>query len=90
MFHETIQHDPYLSEAHHGIGVILAEMGDTAGAIPEFQKAIELDPLYEAPRIQLISIYNKQGRTDLMAQEVEGLQRAQREIASQPPTRPKR
>lgn len=89
-FRETIQHDPYLSEAHHGIGVILAEMGDTVGAIPEFQKAIELDPLYEAPRIQLISIYNKQGRTDLMAQEVEGLQHAQRELASQPPTRPKR
>ncbi len=90
MFRETTQHDPYLSEAHQGIGVILAEMGDTANAIPEFQKAIELDPLYEAPRIQLISIYNKQGRTDLMAQEVEGLQHAQRELASQPPTRPRR
>jgi protein O-mannosyl-transferase len=89
-FRQTLERDPYLSEAHHGVGVILVESGQWDAAISEFQKAVELDPLFEAPRIQLISIYNKQGRTDLMAQEVEGLQRAQRELASQPPTRPKR
>lgn len=90
MFRETLAHDPYLSEAYHGIGVILVERNELEEAIPQFQKAITLDKYYEAPRMQLISIYNKQGRTDLMAQEVQGLQQAQKEFANLPPTRSKR
>lgn len=90
MFRETLVLDPYLSEAYHGIGVILSERGELDAAIPEFQKAVSLDKYYEAPRIQLISIYNKQGRTDLMAQEVQSLQQAQKELANLPPTRSKR
>lgn len=89
-FRETVHADPYLSEAHHGIGVILLERKDPNGAIPEFQKAAELDRLYEAPRIQLLNIYNQQGRTDLAAQEIEAIQRIQKELQNQPPSRPRR
>jgi len=87
---ETANRDPYLAEAHHGIGVILVEKGQMEAAVPYFEKAATLDRLYEAPRIQLINIYNRQGKTDLVAQEVQELQQVQKELQSQPPSRPRR
>ena len=90
IFKETIARDPYLAEAYHGIGVILVERRDLNDAIPMFHRASELDRFYEAPRIQLINIYNQQGRTDLVAQEVAELQQVRKELESQPPARPRR
>lgn len=90
VFQETLRRDPYLAEAHHGLGVIQLEKGQASAAISAFEAAARLDARYLAPRVQLANIFGQQGRTELVAQQIQEIQRIQKELESQPPTRSRR
>jgi tetratricopeptide (TPR) repeat protein len=46
---KAIRLDPQFAKPHNGMGLVLAEKGDLAGAKQEFEKAISLAPTFAAP-----------------------------------------
>jgi Flp pilus assembly protein TadD len=48
--------DPAYAAAHNALGIALARMGDRAGAIGAFQRAVELEPDYQEARQNLARV----------------------------------
>jgi tetratricopeptide (TPR) repeat protein len=53
---------PPLAEAANGLGMALMYKGMVAGAALEFQQALSLDPHLNAARLNLWTVYERQGR----------------------------
>jgi len=50
--------------AHNNLGLALEEKGMPDDARGNYQKAIEIDPVYEDARLNLANLFEKQGRAD--------------------------
>jgi tetratricopeptide (TPR) repeat protein len=61
-FAETVKLAPQLPEAHVALGAILAELGQSEEAIPEFKKALELKPGDDAAEANLAMAYEAIGK----------------------------
>ena len=61
-FAETVKLAPQLPEAHVALGAILAELGRSDEAIPEFKKALELKPGDDAAEANLAIAYEAIGK----------------------------
>lgn len=59
----VVERDPRDGVAHGLLGKLLAQRGDAVSAARALARAIELDPADRAATYQLMSIYQRQGRT---------------------------
>ncbi|MGH9811833.1 MAG: tetratricopeptide repeat protein [Candidatus Acidiferrales bacterium] len=57
-FEEAIRLHPRFASAHSGLGVVLLQLGDAAGAQAAFEAAIEINATYAPPRVYLGALYN--------------------------------
>jgi tetratricopeptide (TPR) repeat protein len=61
-FERAIQLFPRFASAHSGLGVVLLELGDLAGAQASFEAAIEINPIFAPPRVYLGALLNASHR----------------------------
>ncbi|MCI0356674.1 MAG: tetratricopeptide repeat protein [Acidobacteria bacterium] len=57
-FEKAIQLFPRFASAHSGLGVVLLELSDVAGAQAALESAIEINPNFAPPRVYLGALHN--------------------------------
>lgn len=57
-FEEAIRLFPRFASAHSGLGIVLLQLGDTAGAQAAFETAIEINSNFAPPRVYLGALHN--------------------------------
>lgn len=72
--------NPVHAGAYHGLGMVLAIKGETAQAIVNFHKAIELAPTNPLPRQALGRIYHAEKQNDNALQEYDEALRIQKDF----------
>ncbi|PYV28162.1 MAG: hypothetical protein DMG27_02095 [Acidobacteria bacterium] len=70
-FRLAVRSDPTSPEAHNHLGVALAKMGDTDGAIAEFRKAAQLEPQNAAAHNNLGGILAGRGSLESAIEQFE-------------------
>ena len=71
LLQKAIQLDPRLGAAHLQLGILYAQRGDYAHAIPAYQKAIEASPELEETHYRLAQAYKRNGDTARAQKELQ-------------------
>jgi tetratricopeptide (TPR) repeat protein len=68
VFRKMVETFPDAYSAHYFYGKVLMVQGDDSEAEAAFLKSLDLEPSLEEPRMELLKIYQKQNRPDMIAQ----------------------
>lgn len=66
----AIRLDPKFAPAQLQLGILKAEKGDYAGAIPHYARAIDINPQFEEAHYRLAQAYRRTGETDKAKDEL--------------------
>ncbi|NOX53911.1 MAG: tetratricopeptide repeat protein [Planctomycetes bacterium] len=61
LFHQALQHDPDLIEAHRGLGTVYFHKEQYDQAVEHFNRWMQIRPLEAAPYINLGAVYTRMG-----------------------------
>lgn len=78
----SIRLDPQLAEAELQLGIVLADQGDFSGAVPHYQRAIQIAPQTEEAHFRLAQAYRQAGQPEKSKEELRVYQQLSKESSA--------
>jgi tetratricopeptide (TPR) repeat protein len=83
LLEKSVHLDPHLGSGYLQLGIVYADRGDFAKAIPAYQKAIEASPELEEAHYRLAQAYRRTGETEKAQAEIQVYKRASKTLEEQ-------